>query len=100
QTGLHSYGFDTRLADGCFNFWVSQMLILALGLIPARFWASAVRRAPVAASAAPAPVPVPPVSQNAPTTGTPQPHANGNGHANGKANGQPRRDKGKHGKRR
>ncbi|QDU22171.1 cytochrome c biogenesis protein [Urbifossiella limnaea] len=53
--GLHAYGFDTRLADGCTNFWLSQLLIMGLGLIPARFWASATRRrteVPVVAVAA------------------------------------------------
>jgi ABC-type transport system involved in cytochrome c biogenesis permease subunit len=45
--GLHNYGFDSRLADGCFNFWVSQLFILALGLIPKRFWS----RQPAAALA-------------------------------------------------
>lgn len=45
--GLHAYGFDTRLADGCFNFWLSQLFVLALGAaIPRRFWASATRRPP------------------------------------------------------
>ena len=40
--GLHAYGFDSRLADGCFNFWLSQLFILVLGAsIPRHFWASA-----------------------------------------------------------
>jgi ABC-type transport system involved in cytochrome c biogenesis permease subunit len=38
--GLHAYGFDNRLAMGCSLFWVSQGLIIALGCIPTRFWAS------------------------------------------------------------
>ncbi len=48
QVGLHAYGFDSRLADGCFNFWASQCFILALGLIPRHFWS----QAPAAALAA------------------------------------------------
>lgn len=49
--GLHAYGFDTRLADGCANFWLSQMVIMALGLIPRAYWASALGR-PAAGAAA------------------------------------------------
>ena len=36
--GLHAYGFDTRLADGCSNFWGAMLLIMAVGLLPTRFW--------------------------------------------------------------
>jgi ABC-type transport system involved in cytochrome c biogenesis permease subunit len=38
--GLHAYGFDTRLADGCFNFWLSMGMIVALGLIPQQYWSA------------------------------------------------------------
>src|SRR5262249_55535083 len=38
--GLHAYGFDNRLATGCALFWVSQLLIAGLGMVPLRFWAS------------------------------------------------------------
>jgi ABC-type transport system involved in cytochrome c biogenesis permease subunit len=38
--GLHAYGFDNRLATGCAIFWVSQLLIVGLGLVPLRHWAS------------------------------------------------------------
>lgn len=51
--GLHAYGFDTRLADGCANFWLSQLIVIGLGLIPRQYWASATRRpatAPLAAN--------------------------------------------------
>jgi ABC-type transport system involved in cytochrome c biogenesis permease subunit len=87
QVGLHAYGFDSRLADGCFNFWVSQLFILALGLIPQQFWAGATRRAvPVAA----------PVAGPAPTTPAAPPSVNGTPPANGQhTNGHPKRDKGK-----
>jgi ABC-type transport system involved in cytochrome c biogenesis permease subunit len=100
--GLHAYGFDSRLADGCFNFWLSQLFILSWGLIPQRFWASAARRVPAAAAQnAPAPK-----AQSAPNPNEPNatgsPGASGastNGHANvshsQNGNGHPRRDKGK-----
>lgn len=103
--GLHAYGFDSRLADGCFNFWVSQMLILGLGLVPSRFWKGSAKssvvltaRAPLPTSTAVDPAPsLPPLTP--PAASAPQsaavPQANGNG------NGQhPKRDKKKHGKRR
>jgi ABC-type transport system involved in cytochrome c biogenesis permease subunit len=38
--GLHAYGFDTRLADGCTKFWFSMAVIAAIGLIPQRFWSA------------------------------------------------------------
>ena len=65
--GLHAYGFDTRLADGCANFWFSQLVIIGLGLIPRPFWSSATRRlaaAPMSISepAPAAPAPRPPES--------------------------------------
>ena len=68
--GLHAYGFDNRLAVGCRWFWLSQLVIIGVGLIPQRYWASATRRLPV--------TPVP-----APAAETPPPVANGqaNGHA-------------------
>jgi ABC-type transport system involved in cytochrome c biogenesis permease subunit len=40
QIGLHSYGFDDRLASGCFWFWVSQAAVAGLGLIPLKYWRS------------------------------------------------------------
>ncbi|MCS6866219.1 MAG: cytochrome c biogenesis protein ResB [Gemmataceae bacterium] len=50
--GLHAYGFDSRLADGCFNFWASQLFILGLGFIPRQFWSQSltITRLPAAAS--------------------------------------------------
>ena len=46
--GLHAYGFDTRLADGCTNFWMSMSMIAGLGLIPQRFWSASNAVVPVA----------------------------------------------------
>jgi ABC-type transport system involved in cytochrome c biogenesis permease subunit len=42
--GLHAYGFDKRLAVGCRWFWLSQMVIIGLGLIPRSYWGGATRR--------------------------------------------------------
>ena len=39
--GLHAYGFDPRLADGCTNFWLSQLVILAVGITPRAYWTAA-----------------------------------------------------------
>jgi len=91
--GLHAYGLDSRLADGCLNFWLSQFFILGLGLIPARFWASAARRTPLPAQPAGTPEPSAPVpSAPAPSAPSTNGHsANGNGHAP--------RDKGRKSKR-
>jgi len=38
--GLHAYGFDKRLAIGCRWFWLSQLVIIGLGLIPRSYWSS------------------------------------------------------------
>jgi ABC-type transport system involved in cytochrome c biogenesis permease subunit len=77
--GLHAYGFDSRLADGCFNFWLSQLFILGLGLIPSRFWASAARRP--APAPVPAATPIATAAPAAPVPSAPATGANGNGHA-------------------
>ncbi|HEX4607319.1 MAG TPA: cytochrome c biogenesis protein CcsA, partial [Urbifossiella sp.] len=67
--GLHAYGFDTRLADGCTNFWLSQLVIIALGLIPRAYWASATRRraapGPQPEATAPPPAPGKPAAPSA-----------------------------------
>jgi len=39
--GLHAYGFNEHLAVACRWFWVSQLVIIGLGLIPRTYWASA-----------------------------------------------------------
>ncbi len=38
--GLHAYGFDNRLATGCRYFWLSQLAIMAVGLLPRQWWRS------------------------------------------------------------
>jgi ABC-type transport system involved in cytochrome c biogenesis permease subunit len=83
--GLHAYGFDNRLAVGCRWFWLSQLVIIGLGLVPQRYWASAVKRrfGPAAPAAPAAPV----GEAAAPPAG---------GHPNGQANGHaPKAGKGK-----
>ncbi len=42
--GLHAYGFDDRLAKGCSYFWMSQLAIILLGLIPRSYWSSATKK--------------------------------------------------------
>jgi hypothetical protein len=57
--GLHAYGFDKRLAAGCRYFWLSQLVIIGLGLIPRRYWSSASRKpaaTPIPSGASPATV--------------------------------------------
>lgn len=36
--GLHAYGFNNTLATALAIFWVSQLAIIALGIVPTRFW--------------------------------------------------------------
>jgi ABC-type transport system involved in cytochrome c biogenesis permease subunit len=38
--GLHAYGFSKTLAEGCKWTWIASLLIIALGLIPTRYWRS------------------------------------------------------------
>ena len=38
--GLHAYGFDNRLANGCAIWWILNAMIAALGLVPLKYWAS------------------------------------------------------------
>jgi ABC-type transport system involved in cytochrome c biogenesis permease subunit len=38
--GLHAYGFDNRLAMGCSITWLALSLVVVLGLIPLKYWAS------------------------------------------------------------
>jgi ABC-type transport system involved in cytochrome c biogenesis permease subunit len=109
--GLHAYGFDSRLADGCFNFWVSQLFVLLLGAaIPREFWAGATRRAaaPPAGAGAPAPSAngVPSANGHHPSAPITNGQVNGqvNGHVNEQTNGQngrgqSRRDRRKNKKR-
>jgi ABC-type transport system involved in cytochrome c biogenesis permease subunit len=49
--GLHAYGFNDTLATGLVVFWLSQLAVIAMGLLPLSRWASY-----VALTAAPQPV--------------------------------------------
>ena len=40
QVGLHSYGFSTELALLCRYIWLGLLVVVGVGLIPQRFWAS------------------------------------------------------------
>jgi ABC-type transport system involved in cytochrome c biogenesis permease subunit len=92
--GLHAYGFDSRLADGCFNFWLSQLFIAGVGAaIPRHFWAGAARR-PVAVPVSVANTSAPATTANGTSDANTNPSAvNGTANGNGHANGQSRREK-------
>jgi ABC-type transport system involved in cytochrome c biogenesis permease subunit len=36
--GLHSYGFNNGLAMTLTGFWLSQLLVICLGMVPMRWW--------------------------------------------------------------
>jgi ABC-type transport system involved in cytochrome c biogenesis permease subunit len=38
--GLHAYGFNNTLATGLVIFWLSQMAVIVMGLLPLQRWAS------------------------------------------------------------
>lgn len=38
--GLHNYGFNKTLAEGCMWTWLGSAVIIALGLLPTRHWRS------------------------------------------------------------
>jgi ABC-type transport system involved in cytochrome c biogenesis permease subunit len=40
QAGLHSYGFSTELAERCMIAWVTILALIALGLLPQKYWRS------------------------------------------------------------
>jgi hypothetical protein len=50
--GLHSYGFNSGLSLTMITFWGFQAVVIALGLLPVRFWRGAddLRASGVAAS--------------------------------------------------
>jgi ABC-type transport system involved in cytochrome c biogenesis permease subunit len=52
--GLHAYGFNDKLAAGLVIFWVSQLVIIGIGLLPTRLWQSyATQAQPVGVSSTP-----------------------------------------------
>jgi ABC-type transport system involved in cytochrome c biogenesis permease subunit len=40
RVGLHSYGFNDKLATGLVIFWVSQLVFITMGLLPLKWWRS------------------------------------------------------------
>ena len=36
--GLHAYGFNKNLATGCAFFWISQFIVMGVGMIPVKYW--------------------------------------------------------------
>ena len=38
--GLHNYGFNKTLAEGCMWTWIVSLVIIGFGLIPTRYWRS------------------------------------------------------------
>jgi len=57
--GLHSYGFMDAAFKWLMVFVASQILIIALGLIPQRFWRSYRSQPQIPEAASPAPLPAP-----------------------------------------
>lgn len=40
QAGLHSYGFSTELAERCKWVWIGSLALIALALLPTKYWRS------------------------------------------------------------
>lgn len=55
--GLHAYGFNNTLALGCAIFWMSQMGVMAFGLLPLSCWRAYADLHPLPAPAATAAAP-------------------------------------------
>jgi ABC-type transport system involved in cytochrome c biogenesis permease subunit len=51
SVGLHAYGFSKELADGLVLFWGSQLVLIAIGLLPASLWWSNIAQASAAQQA-------------------------------------------------
>jgi ABC-type transport system involved in cytochrome c biogenesis permease subunit len=60
--GLHSYGFNNTLALWLDLFWLSQLLVIGLGVIPLSAWRSFAPAQPAAAAPAVVPAVVPVVT--------------------------------------
>jgi ABC-type transport system involved in cytochrome c biogenesis permease subunit len=88
--GLHNYGFNKTLADGCMYTWIISLVVIGLGLIPLQYWRSyPALTAPIvpppkaAIPVAPAPGYVPPSQQpKAPNQQAPNQQAQPNGQPN------------------
>ena len=51
SVGLHAYGFTEGVWATLWAFWVSQAVIMIVGLVPTKFWRSELSASPVAVSA-------------------------------------------------
>jgi ABC-type transport system involved in cytochrome c biogenesis permease subunit len=40
SVGLHNYGFNKSLAIGLVVFWITQAIVIGIGLLPLRYWRS------------------------------------------------------------
>jgi len=40
EVGLHNYGFNKTLAEGCRWTWIISLIVVGAGLIPTRYWRS------------------------------------------------------------
>jgi ABC-type transport system involved in cytochrome c biogenesis permease subunit len=52
--GLHNYGFNKTLAEGCMWTWITCMAVMAVGLVPFKYWRSFAGTGLPRAEAAPA----------------------------------------------
>jgi ABC-type transport system involved in cytochrome c biogenesis permease subunit len=56
SVGLHAYGFTEGVWATLWAFWVSQAVVMIVGVLPTSFWRSELSASPVTASAAKPPV--------------------------------------------
>jgi len=89
EVGLHNYGFNKTLAEGCMWTWLASLVIIGIGLVPLRYWRS------FAGTGLPRPEPTP----FAPTGPTPGPVATQQPVATPAVNGSPNGHHPKPGKR-
>jgi ABC-type transport system involved in cytochrome c biogenesis permease subunit len=95
--GLHAYGFSKTLAEGCKWTWIGSMVVIALGLVPLRYWRSF---APTG-EPRPEPKPAAPAAASAPGAAASQPAKAAPAVAvNGRVHGHPQPTKKKAGKKR
>jgi ABC-type transport system involved in cytochrome c biogenesis permease subunit len=100
--GLHAYGFSKTLAEGCKWTWLGSMFVIALGLVPTRYWRSfAPDGEPKPGAPAPTHTPASSAAAVAATPAVSQPQAKPavNGHAANASQPAPAKRK-KSGKRR
>ena len=52
SVGLHAYGFTEGVWATLWAFWLSQAVVMGIGLLPTRFWRSELSASPVVATSA------------------------------------------------